>query len=111
MDPREYARRAYVHHRAKASAYSTAGEHTRAVGHARRAERHRAAAFGLPVPAQIILAVGAAVAGAGAAVGLGYLGRRAYAERARARARKEQSDYHARLAMQSEIRGRDERKQ
>jgi flagellar biosynthesis GTPase FlhF len=78
MDPREYARHAYVHHRAKASAYHTAGDETRAVGHARRAEIHRAAAFGLPIPAQIGLGVGGAVVGA---AGLGYLGRRAYKKR------------------------------
>ena len=46
MDAAEYGRLAYVHHRAKASAYANAGEHARAHGHARAAERHRAAAFG-----------------------------------------------------------------
>jgi hypothetical protein len=67
MDPREYARRAYVHHRAKASAYATAGDETRAVGHARAAERHRAAAFG--DAGTVVGIVAGAVAGAGVVVG------------------------------------------
>jgi hypothetical protein len=64
MDPVEYGRLAYVHHRAKASAYASAGDEARAHGHARAAERHRAAAFG-----DVAGTVAGAVAGI-AAVGL-----------------------------------------
>ena len=43
MDAAQYSRLAYVHHRAKADAYRTAGDAARARGHERRADLHRSA--------------------------------------------------------------------
>ncbi len=68
------------------------------MGHARRAELHRAAAFGLPVPTQIGLGVAGAVVGA---AGLGYLGRRAHKKRSERLAMEE--EYAKQLAASEEL--------